>query len=334
MGELQHGGRLDAAIAGFGGARADWLDLSTGINPVAYPVGKIDPGIWQRLPDEGDTAALLKAAREYYSVPDGAMIVPANGTQSIIQALPAMFVKETVAVVSPTYGEHYSVWSNAGHEVSEVPSIEQIGESSVVVVVNPNNPDGRQYTREQLVDIARDLPTRGATLIVDEAFCDCAPELSIIPDLPDNCVVLRSFGKFFGLAGLRLGFAICRRSIGDKLADAFGPWNVSGPALAIGASALADRAWIEQSRQWQQGMCGKLKQLLINRGFEIVGGTDLFVLARHDQSEAIADHLKNRHILVREFDEFPDLLRFGLCKDDDALNRLDTALEEAVEQAS
>lgn len=323
-----HGGRLDAAIQAYGGRREEWLDLSTGISPLAYPIGRIEPFHFHRLPDRDAIERLTGAARNRYQVPDGVSLVCSNGTQAIINQLPHLFSPSRIAVLSPTYTEHAYCWEQAGHRVSQVSRLEDIGECKVVVVVNPNNPDGRTTDPTDLAQLADRLDRHSGTLVVDEAFCDCVPDLSLVPTLPRNGIVLRSFGKFFGLAGVRLGFAICQPSVADRLVGLFGPWNVSGPALKIGAQALDDEPWIQDALVRQTALQKALCQVLVAQGLEIVGGTPLFALARHDDAASLAEQLRSRKILVREFQNLPDHLRFGLCADEGALSRLKQAMVE------
>ena len=330
MTEPLHGGRLHAARQAFGGALSDWLDLSTGINPQPYPVGSIASMRLAQLPDEDLHHALVAAARSYYRVPDTAEIVAASGTQSIISLLPRLFQHRRVAVWAPTYNEHGFAWGHAGHDWREVTDLDQIADEQVVVLVNPNNPNGHQHRVGALIKLAKEMQNRDGLLVVDEAFCDNTPDLSLVPDMNDHCILLRSFGKFFGLAGLRLGFAICGKSIAEQLRLGLGPWHVSSPALVIGARAMADEAWIESAKHFQSEMSFKMRQLLSAAGFETVGGTDLFNFVRHTRATEISHYLKTNRILVREFESDPSVLRFGLCPDEPARQRFERCLMQAV----
>jgi cobalamin biosynthetic protein CobC len=323
---IAHGGALDAAIVRFGGNASAWLDLSTGINPFAYPVDHVLPAHWQRLPDQGLEKACLGAARTCYGVAGDHGLVSAPGTQALIQILPHIIDVDRVFIVSPTYGEHGHIWALRDKAVDEIDRpLVPAGERPCVVVVNPNNPDGRQWSRETLASVAHGLAARNGWLIVDEAFCDVTPELSVAGAGPDNVIVLRSFGKFFGLAGVRLGFAIAPRSICEAITQWLGPWAVSGPALAIGGRALADTAWIDAMRGRLGRRRVRLEETLAAAGFAPVGATDLFVA--HEDADRIATMLAERHILVRQFDHDARWLRFGLPGSEDALARLAKALE-------
>lgn len=332
---IAHGGGLDAAMARHGGAQGDWLDLSTGINPRSYPLPSIEAAAWERLPDHGAEEVLKSAARSCYRVPEELKIVAANGTQALIELLPRVLDASQVAVIAPTYGEHAHVWRKAGATVTEIGRGEAIPDAvKALVIVNPNNPDGAVMPVQQLLALAEEMKTRDGWLVVDEAFCDTSPEASLIPALPENAIVLRSFGKFFGLAGLRLGFAVCLPKLASAFESALGPWSVSGPALAVGASALRDGEWIGQTRRWLEVASQRLTNLLEGHGFEICGAHPLFVLAGHEQSAAIAEGLAQRHILVRSFAGMPDRLRLGLCGSDEELQQLDTALSELMTVSS
>jgi cobalamin biosynthesis protein CobC len=324
---MKHGGDLSEAVAQFGGAPECWLDLSTGINPWAYPVPALPARSWQQLPERAAERDLIDAARGAYRVPAGVDIAIAAGTQALIQILPHVMTGGAVAIAGPTYAEHAAAFARAGRKVLPVGLDTLPSGVTHAVVVNPNNPDGRITHLDVITKAARELSRFGGALIVDEAFADVAPDCSAIPlclDLP--IVVLRSFGKFFGLAGLRLGFAIARRDLVAEIADALGPWPVSGPALAIGRAALSDQDWIAVTRARLAHQADKLDAVLRAADIAIVGGTSLFRLARHRDARAIHVRLAQQQIWTRRFDHAGDLLRFGLPGDDIALQRLAAAL--------
>jgi cobalamin biosynthetic protein CobC len=141
-----------------------------------------------------------------------------------------------------------------------------------------------------------------------------------------NVVVLRSFGKFFGLAGVRLGFALAPVEMAMQLRAALGPWAVSGPALAIGTAALADAAWIEEERLSLADEAQLFHALLVRTGLDFVGGTALFLLVRTPAAAELFDHLGRAGIFVRRFAEEPEWLRFGLPGGATAWQRLTEAL--------
>lgn len=310
-----HGGDPKAAEARFGVPKDGWLDLSTGINPLPYPAGEIPSEMFARLPLKAELDGLLEAARKAYSIPDEAAIVASPGTQALIQMVPRLFSPSNVTVMGPTYGEHAPAWEAAGHTVQDVGSIcaQAAQPAPFGVVVHPNNPDGRTQTVEGLVAFAEELHDRGGILVVDEAFADVTPEVSVTPHAGcQGLVVLRSFGKFFGLAGLRLGFAVTTPDIAERLAEKLGPWAVSGPALWVGALALSDRAWIAGMRSSLKLDALRLDGLLEDAAMHVIGGTDLFRLVETPDAQDIYEKLGRSGILVRPFDYNANWLRFGL----------------------
>ncbi|HIJ64102.1 MAG TPA: threonine-phosphate decarboxylase [Rhodospirillaceae bacterium] len=311
-----HGGDLGAAEARFGRPAAGWLDLSTGVNPFAYPLPPLDPALWEKLPDRALELALRGVAADAYGAASAEQLATAPGSQALIQLLPRLRPFSTVAVVGPTYGEHAACWSNAGHQVQPCEALENAAAADVVVVGNPNNPDGRCHDSRQLLDLADSLAERGGLLVVDEAFADCQPELSLAGQVRPGLLVLRSFGKFFGLAGLRLGFAIGDPTLIRLLRSAIGPWAVGGPALAIGRLALADTAWIAETRRRLDAEAAALDRLLTGFGLSVIGGTPLFRLVNASRAWALYEHLGQRGILVRPFAVAPRWLRFGLPPED------------------
>lgn len=320
-----HGGDLAAAEARWGRPAAGWLDLSTGINPWPYPLPRIAAQAWARLPGADEDHRLRVAAAHRYGVADPAMVLAAPGTSALIQALPRCRPIGPVAVVGPTYGEHARAWAAAGHDVAEAASLAD-ADCPVIVVVNPNNPDGRTLAPETLLARARACAGRGGLLVVDEAFGDEDPARSLAPGLMPGLVVLRSFGKFYGLAGLRLGFALGVPGILAPLAGQLGPWPVSGPALTVGAAALADDAWAHETTLRLAAWADRLDGVLAAGGLPVVGGTSLFRLVRHPEAAAIHDRLGAAGVLVRAFAGQPQLLRIGLPAGQGGLDRLGAAL--------
>jgi cobalamin biosynthetic protein CobC len=322
---MKHGGDLTQAMAEFGGAPDQWLDLSTGINPWPWPIpANLPSHLWERLPTRADEQSLLSAARSAYHVPDSVDVVAAAGTQALIQWLPHLAMPGAVAIVGPTYNEHVAAWRAGGHEVGVIGGLHALPDHARhVVIVNPNNPDGRIARSDELADVAAILQRRGGWLVIDEAFVDVDPAISAVElcaKLP--VVILRSFGKFYGLAGLRLGFALAAPLIAQRI----GPWACSGPAQVIGAVALRDERWATQTRVALVAQSIKLDNVLTDAGFEIVGGTPLYRLARHVDALKWHAALARQQIWCRHFDWSHELLRFGLPPDTAALSRLAAAL--------
>jgi len=321
---LEHGGNLRDAMRGFG--RSDWIDLSTGINPHGYPVPALAPDAWHRLPEPDPQ--LLEAACRYYRALE---LLPVAGTQAAIQALPRLRPPSRVSVSAPSYAEHAHHWGLHGHTRRLVPytGLEQaVNESDVVVVVNPNNPTGETVPAARLLDWAARLRARGGWLVVDEAFGDTAPMLSVAAHATQpGLVVLRSVGKFFGLAGLRLGFVAAHATVLAGLADLLGPWAVSGPAQEIALRALNDTAW-QQATQRQLAQSGARMQALLQAHGIGANGTPLFQWWPEAHPEAFHEHMASRGIWCRLFREAARGIRLGLPPNDEGWRRLDQALSE------
>lgn len=292
-----HGGGLDAAIAQYGGARAGWIDLSTGINPVPYPLPDFTSQDWTALPDRAAQGALTQAARGFWSVPDDAAVLAAPGASCLIARVPALAPTGRVHVPAPTYNEHAAAFAAQGWAQTQI-------RPDVRVIVHPNNPDGTWYGRSDV--------TAGLT-IIDESFCDVDPARSLV-DLTTrgDVVVLKSFGKFWGLAGLRLGFAIGPQAMIDRLAGLLGPWPVSGIALRVGAAALSDPKWAETTRKRLARDAARLDGVMTGKGAEVEGGTDLFRLYKVDDAAAWQAKLAKGHIWSRVFPYSDTWIRLGL----------------------
>src|SRR6516164_11809502 len=327
---LVHGGGLAAARRLFAGAPEPFIDLSTGINPYSYPLPQLPPDLFTRLPDPDALATVANIAAQSYGAPSPAHVVPAPGTQILLPLVAALVDPTRAAVVAPTYREHARAAALAGHRVAEIADLVAAREAMLVIVTNPNNPDGRQFDQNELIALSKWLATRGGLLVVDEAFMDVGPlDASLAGEVGRNAiVVLRSFGKFFGLAGTRLGFALAAPPLAARLSAKLGPWAVSGPALAIGAKALTDRAWIKQTRRRLIAAADRLDAILSHAGLEIVGGTALFRLARASFAHDLFLHLGRAGILVRKFQQQPSWLRFGLPAAEEAWTRLQIAMAD------
>ncbi|WBL81232.1 threonine-phosphate decarboxylase CobD [Bradyrhizobium xenonodulans] len=303
----EHGGNLDLAQQHFGGRAEDWIDLSTGINRLAYPVGEVSARAWSALPSRAEIDALHQAARHAYRT--SAPIVALGGAQAAIQLLPQLAPPGRARVLAPTYNEYAGVLSAAGWDVQEVEEFDALAGADLAIVVNPNNPDGRCRTPKDLLAL---LPRVGR-LVVDESFADAVPQLSLAPeeDHP-GLLILRSFGKFYGLAGLRLGFAIGHAGEIARLSAMSGPWPVSGAAIAIGCRALRDDAWSEATSARLARDCVRLDAMAQAQGWRLVGGTSLFRLYETPDALAAQEKLACGHIWSRLFAQQPAWLRLGL----------------------
>jgi len=323
---LEHGGNLREAAARFGIAHDAWLDLSTGLNPHWYAAPALAGNAWHRLPEQDP--ALLQAACACYGAPH---MLAVAGTQAAIQALPQLRAPSRIVVSAPSYAEHAQHWSRHGHAMREVPyeALEEaLSACDVMVVCNPNNPTGATVAPERLLDWAARLAERGGWLVVDEAFGDMQPQASVAAwsDRP-GLVVLRSVGKFFGLAGVRAGFVGAHPALLAELADLLGPWTVSGPAQQICGAALRDVQWQQQMRARLEREHDRLCGLLYVNGIES-RGTALFQWWPEAQPEAFWRHMAERGIWVRLFVHKARGIRLGLPPDERGWRRLAAALAE------
>lgn len=297
-----HGGGLDAAIKRYGGARADWIDLSTGINPVAYPLPKFSADAWTALPDQAAFERLEARARAFWKIPKEAAVLAGPGASALIAQLPAVVAAGKVAIPGPTYNEHGAAFRAAGWALDD-------NGTDAIVAVHPNNPDGYLWKAEQCA---------APFTVIDESFCDVAPDQSLIHlAARRGTIVLKSFGKFWGLAGARLGFAIGDPDIIARLKETLGPWQVSGPALDLGAEALADPDWADETRTRLTADAARLDDLLKGQGAEIVGGTSLFRLYDVQDAKAAQHHLAQSRIWSRIFPYSDTWLRLGIPHPDD-----------------
>jgi cobalamin biosynthesis protein CobC len=328
---LLHGGDLAAARHLFPDAPEPFLDLSTGINPNSYPLPHLSADWFARLPQAEPLAALAVAAANAYGAPSAAHVVCAPGTQILLPLVAGLVGSGSAAVVTPTYGEHVRAATLAGHCATELLDIDAASNADLVFVTHPNNPDGRLFDKIDLIALAKSLQARNGLLVVDEAFMDVGPpDATMATEIGrGGIVVLRSFGKFFGLAGVRLGFALAAPDVAARLRAQLGPWAVSGPALAIGTEALTDRAWIEATRHRLAAGIVRLDKILAAVNLDIIGGTTLFRLVRAPAS-ALFHHLGHAGIFVRIFPENPSWVRFGQPAAENDWLRLELAMAAFV----
>ena len=321
---LEHGGNLSRVAELYQRPIDQWLDLSTGINPNGWPVPEIPGELWQRLPDEQD--GLLQAAVDYYGCSN---LIALPGSQAAIQALPRLREPSSVGVLNPGYGEHAYRWEMAGHQV--VPkSLDELESSiddfDVVMVSNPNNPDGSEIPRQKLLQWREQLADRNGWLVIDEAFVDTRAEQSLATESDlSGLVVLRSLGKFFGLAGARVGFALAEPALLKQLAEECGPWSICNVSRYIASKALADTQWQQQTYESLKTASQRLEKILSGAGLSITGGTELFKLVRTPKAAMMFDALASRGVLVRIFRDISSL-RFGLPGNESEWERLEQAL--------
>ena len=306
--ERDHGGNMDAAMAEFGGTLAEWLDLSTGINPTPYPVPELSHEAWAALPTRGNISALEAVAKSTYACPTRCL--PTAGAQAGIQMLPRVLTVGKARVIAPTYNEHAASLRSSGWEVTEVDDFSGLEGADLAVVVNPNNPNGNCYSPSELLQLSK----RVGFLLVDESFADPHPELSIAPYLSEvsNVAVLRSFGKFYGLAGVRLGFVLGPDDLIAKMQELCGPWPISGAAIEIGKKALADTDWQRATTQRLEADQKRLDALCEEAGWATLGGTTLFRLYETSNAQKAQIHLAKHKVWSRIFPYSSTWIRLGL----------------------
>lgn len=322
-----HGGDTDEAVRRYGGTRAEWIDLSTGINPLPYPVRDLPSEAWTALPHRSAMRELRQAAASAYRT--RADIVPMAGAQAVIQIVPFLQAPGHAKVLAPTYNEHEAALRGAGWTVSQETDAEALAGADLAVVVNPNNPDGRRIAPDRLLELSQSV----RLLIVDESFADAEPALSVAPHLGadrGNIVVLRSFGKFFGLAGLRLGFALTTGDLAARLAAIAGPWPVSGPAISVATRALRDIGWQDSTAERLRTDAARLDGLAARQDWTVVGGTSLFRTYCVPDAAAVQAHLARNRIWSRIFPYSARWLRLGLPGQEDDWHRLSAALAAPV----
>lgn len=341
---VPHGGNLSEAARRYGIPREQWIDLSTGINPCGYPVPDIDAQAWLRLPDDDDDLEAIAA--DHYGAQRALAVA---GTQAAIRMLPHVLPVGGIGIGLLTYGEYAPAFAAAGFTVERfvtapfadrrdsadfllAPGVPLPATLKHLVIVNPNNPGTESFDAAALLDWHRQLRSRGGGLIVDEAFVEATPHLSVARYVEaEGLIVLRSIGKFFGLAGARVGFALVPAALDRAMRGLRGPWTVSGPARSVVRAALLDEPWQRTTRARLNDASARLAALLDRHGFEPTH-TPLFAWVRCSDAAAVQDHLARRAVWVRRFDAVSGL-RFGLPAHEGAWERLDRALREALTDA-
>lgn len=325
---VDHGGSLGRARVLFPQAPEPFVDLSTGINPHSYPLFDLPATALTRLPEQARADELAAVAAAAYGAPSPANVASAPGTQILLPRVCSLVKPGRALVLGPTYAEHARAARIVGHEVEETPDFDALSTADLAIVVNPNNPDGRVIPRRDLAELASRMKAKGGLLVVDEAFMDVGPHReSVTGDVEQGgLVVLRSFGKFFGLAGVRLGFALADTETVARLAGGFGPWAVSGPALEYGIRALSNADWQRQMRARLEGEAERLDRLFAGHSVEVRGGTPLYRYMEFAEASTLFRALGERGIVLRHFSDRPHALRAGLPGNDEEWLRLEAAL--------
>ncbi|MCP1242989.1 threonine-phosphate decarboxylase CobD [Acetobacter lambici] len=327
-----HGGQVQAIMRYFAGAPEPFIDLSTGVSPFAYPLVWPDPNVLHHLPEEGEEQALQQVAAHAYGVPTPDMVVIGAGSQSLIALLPRLLPVRQACVLGPTYSGHRLAWEHNGVPCADVEHVQQINHAAqqagtVCVICNPNNPDGRLLDVQTLAALAERCAQAGSWLVVDEAFGDFSTQ-SVASLLPHpGLVVLRSFGKTYGLPGVRLGFLLAVSELAQKARAMLGAWPVGALALAVGGQALADTQWLRQAAQKAQMAHDRLTGMLRKAGLACRGHSTLFTLVDLAHAYGLWAHLCGYGIVTRRFADRPHCLRIGLPANEAAWNRLECALK-------
>jgi len=321
---LKHGGRLLEAAEHYQIPLENWLDLSTGINPNGYPIPNIPDEIWLRLPEEQDN--LITTAQNYYQ---SSQLLPVAGSQAAIQTLPLLRKPSITGVLAPSYAEHAYAWQKAGHTLQTIDATEinqKIQQLDNLILVNPNNPSAHIFDKDQCLYWLNELNKKNGWLIIDEAFIDCTPELSLSSLSPrKGLIILRSIGKFFGLAGIRSGFVLAEATILERLNEYLGPWALSNPSRFVTTHALQNTAWQQQTCQQLQQQSCRLGELLSKYSLSPTGSNPLFQWVKTSHAATVHQALAEQAIFTRLFDQ-PNSLRFGLAKTEKDWKKLNVAL--------
>ncbi|ADG10464.1 threonine-phosphate decarboxylase [Caulobacter segnis] len=332
LGALRHGGRLREATAAYPDVRGPWLDLSTGINPEPWSGARASAEALRTLPDPELLTELEAVAARAFGVADRARVVAVAGADAALRLLPLLLDGGDVALAAPIYGGHAEAWAERKPLIVTSVDDRRAVAADILVLVNPNNPDGRQLRREALTELAEARSALGRWTIVDEAFVEVTPGVSVADLEIERLIVLRSFGKFYGLPGARLGFIICDKVLAKKLRAVLGDWPVCADALALGLGAYADDAWRATTIACLAAQARNVDAVLSSAGLAVVGGCDLFRWVEAPDAHRLFVGLCRRGVLTRPFVEHPTRLRFGIPSRGN-LDRLREALQ-AVRHAA
>lgn len=315
MAEIEHGGNLANAVAAYGGSASDWIDISTGISPFPAKIPQIDIEDWRRLPEANASRKLEQTAQRFYQTDMPCIATP--GSQFTINILPKLLTGK-VGIVGPTYGEYSNAFMREGLEFIPLKNIENLNDAQSVILANPNNPNGRLYSTKELCDLSKRLEIRGGMLVVDEAFCDMFENASMLGfySTAPNLIVLKSIGKFFGLAGARVGFVFCSETLQHKIKEYLGPWPISAPSLSVANHVLSQPDIRAIMSEQINHRFEKMHASLRDTSLSIIGQTPLFFLVSHPYAADLHAHFLTNHILTRKFDYKTDWLRLGLTRDE------------------
>lgn len=311
---IKHGGNIDEAIIDYGGHEVDWIDLSTGINPECYPIPKFSDTDWRDLPTVTEIRKLESLISSQFKTFSSVMLTP--GSQIAINLLPMLFKKQIVGILEPTYSDYFVSFANAGFKVYSCKNLKELFKSKIAILVNPNNPDGKNYDVKDLIVLSKKVNV----LIVDESFVEASETSSIISYInqeTNNIIVIKSFGKLYGLAGLRLGFVFSGRSLIKEFKKVFSFWPVSKVSIKIASKAVIDSKWMIRTQIKLKKKAKILDDIMKSIDFELVGGTNLFRLYSTPNSLSSQKFLAKKFIWSRIFSYSEKWLRLGIPSDDD-----------------
>ena len=313
-GDRHHGAHGDLVSRTLDVRVGELLDFSQNINPLGAPRDALEAArraLYEdsgRYPDLGYTG-LREALAAYLSV-GAEMVVPTNGgAEALFLAARAAATGGRALVLEPTFSEYAAAALASGMEpVRKVArrreedfgwdptSYRDLEGVSVVFLCNPNNPTGDMLGREEVLEVAACVEEAGAVLVVDEAFADFVPEISVTDMVDRGLWVARSFTKFFAIPGLRLGCLVC-----DDAArvQALQPsWPVNAVAAAAGIAAVGDSGFAEASKaevaRLREGLFEALDAL---PGLQPFPGAANFLLVRG--ADGLPGRLARRGVLVR-----------------------------------
>lgn len=324
MMKIEHGGNLERAMQSYGGSPSDWIDISTGISPFSASLPELRLSDWHRLPESASLDELAQIAQVYYASNQECIVT--SGSQFLINHLPDL-LKGDIGILEPSYGEYAASFARHGREYNALDTIDEIDDVQSIILANPNNPDGRLYAQGELYELAEVLKKRDGYLVVDEAFCDVCDNASmLIADPIENLIVLKSFGKFFGLAGARIGFVFAHNDVLHQIEQLQGPWSVSGPSISVAKYVLTCDGIHQDLLREISSRHSQFIQMLSDTRLKIIGGTKLFTLIEHENATDLHEHFLNKKILTRKFDYNACWLRLGLTSSTEEDLRLKQAI--------
>ncbi len=264
MTEAVHGGLDQTELAALGIDPNAVLDFSTNVNPFG-PAESVRAAIAEATLDsypDRDALLLRKVLSEHLGIPAD-RILPGNGASELVQLVALAFLRpgDTALIIGPTYAEYARVTAlmgakphswlapadmNFAIDIDEVTAALRATHPRVCFVCNPNNPTGTLLPADAICHWLSAFPQ--TLFVVDEAYLEfVAQAQSLVTESRPNLIVLRSLTKAYGLAGLRLGFAVAPPHLIAALRRVRFPWSVSSPAQAAGIAALRDRHHLNQS---------------------------------------------------------------------------------------